>query len=114
MKMYPELCREILLRTEETEGFPPLKHYEVEGFSADEVGYNSLMLNKARLLEVLDARSRDNLWGYYPKHLTPSGHDFLKRAKDNRMWTKALDHLKANSIPLTLEAIKLALSQGWV
>lgn len=81
MKMHPELCREILRRTEETEGLPPMKHYEIEGFSADDVGYNCLMLNRAGLLEVVDARHRDNLWGYYPKHLTPSGHDFLKKSQ---------------------------------
>lgn len=111
MKLYPELCLEILRRTEETEGLPPLGHYENEGFSEDEVGYNCLKLHEAGLLEVLDARSRDSLWGYYPKYLTSDGHEFLAKAAISNNWTKVTDRIKKSGDPLTLESIRLALSQ---
>ncbi len=111
MKLYPELCLEILRRTEETEGLPPPRHYEIEGFSGDEVGYNCLKLNEAGLLEVWDARSRDDLWGYYPKYLTSDGHEFLTKAASSNNWTKVTDRIKKSGGPLTLETIRLALSQ---
>lgn len=113
MKLYPELCLEILRRTEEAEGLPSLRHFEIEGFSGEEVGYNCLKLKEAGLLEVLDARSRDNLWGYHPKYLTSDGHEFLARAESFNNWTKVTARIKRSGDPLTLETIRLALSQEW-
>ena len=111
MKLHPELCLEILRRTEEMEGLPPLRHYEIEGFSGDEVGYNCLKLKEAGLLEVQDGRSRDNIWGYCPKYLTSEGHEFLAKAANSNNWARAIDRIKRSGDSLTIQTIKLALSQ---
>ena len=112
MKMYPELCKEILRRTEQLDGFPSLEHYDIEGYSDDEVGYNCGKLTEEGLLIIVDARSRDNLYGFYPRELTLAGHKFLENAMNDHKWTKALDYVKRNGLTLTLEAIRIALSQG--
>lgn len=112
MKMYPELCKEILRQTEESEGLPTLRHFDIEGYTEDSIGYHCLLLGEAGLLKITDARDRDDHWAYFPKRLTLKGHEFLTTAKNDTVWKKAIEHFRKNGIPVTLTALQIALSQG--
>ena len=92
MKRDLDLCRTILLRTEEIEGHPGrLKLPEIEGFSEDQIGYHVYLLQDAGLLQAYDARDRDTMWGYYPSHLTWAGHEFP--ARNDTIWEQAKEDI---------------------
>ena len=112
MKRDIELCRTILLLTEEMEGpRGRLELPESEGHSKDQIGYHVYLLQDAGLLKAYEARSRDNQWGYYPSHLTWAGHEFLDAARNDTIWEKAKEQIMKKAGVLTVEALKLTLPE---
>lgn len=112
MKRDLDLCRTILLRTEEIEGHPGrLKLPEIEGFSEDQIGYHVYLLQDAGLLQAYDARDRDTMWGYYPSHLTWAGHEFLDAARNDAIWKQAKEDIMKKAGVVTVEALKLILPE---
>ena len=113
MKRDWELCREILLQTEENSDPSGMAIYlEIEGYSDVEIGYNTYLLGDAGLLEVADGfRTMHAPWRYMPLNLTWEGHEFLDAARNESVWKKALETIGEKGIPVTFELLKLALPE---
>lgn len=80
--------------------------------SQSQIRYHIYLLQDAGLLVARDARSRDNLWSYYPSHLTWEGHEFFDAARNDTNWKKTKEHImeKAGG-GVTVEALKLMLPE---
>ena len=110
MKRDWELCREILILTEE---MPEDKHRlnvfassELEGFTEREIGYHVHLLHEAGLLEVMEARTLNNPFLLFPKFLTMAGHDFLEATRNETVWKKTLAFVKSKGGSVTLDIVK--------
>ena len=93
-----ELCRMILLRTEEvltSEKPRGPSNYVFEGFSNDLVAYN-IKINFDRNLILAKERSEwdRNMLRYWPVAITKKGVAFLEAAKDENLWSKAVETVK--------------------
>ena len=113
MKRELELCREIMLQTEEN--LDPLGmaiHIEISGYSEVEIGYNTYLLGDAGLLEVADGfRSMNAPWRYMPLNLTWEGHEFLDASRNESVWKKALETIGEKGLPVTFELLKPVLPE---
>ena len=110
MKRDWELCREILILTEE---MPEEKHRldvfassELEGFTERQIGYHVHLLHEAGLLEAMEARTMNNPFLLFPRFLTMAGHDFLEATRNDSVWDKTLEFVKSKGGSVTLEIIK--------
>lgn len=98
MKRDLELCRQIMLKVEEH--YHPtnaMVYVELDGFTADEIGYNTSLLIQAGLVEEWGAggRSMNNQYECFASNLTWKGHEFLDNARNDNVWNKALAEIKA-------------------
>jgi hypothetical protein len=83
---------------------------EVEGRSADEVGYHLRLLWKGGFIEAIDATSiSDRAPRIVPTSLTWQGHEFLDLARNDTNWHKAKSRILDQGQALTLEAMKTVL-----
>ncbi|MCX6634298.1 MAG: DUF2513 domain-containing protein [Acidobacteria bacterium] len=83
---------------------------EVEGRSADEMGYHLWLLWKGGFIEAIDATSiSDCAPRMIPTYLTWQAHDFHDLARDDTNWHKAKSWILDRGQALALEAMKLVL-----
>ena len=88
MKRDLDLGRKILLKLEELPYNLGGHHFELEGYSPDQINYHLTLLEEAGLIEAINVSSHDGI-GWLPQRLTWSGHDFLEASKDESRWEKA-------------------------
>ena len=98
MKRDMDLIRAILLKIEsEAHGRAP-DTLEIDGYTQEEIGYHATLLGEAKLAEVFDITTFQDL---SPKakiiRLTWQGHEFLDSARENSTWNQAKD-LIANKV----------------
>lgn len=110
MKRDWELCRKILILTEE---MPENAHRlnvfassEFEGLTEREIGYHVHLLHEAGLIEVMEARTMNNPFLLFPRYLTWAGHDFLEATRNETVWKKTLEFVKGKGGGMTLEILK--------
>lgn len=104
-----DFVRKILLVLE-ARGPEPATIPEVEGRSADEVGYHLWLLWKGGFIEAIDATSMADLTPrIIPTSLTWQGHEFLDLARNKTNWNKAKSWILDKGQALTLEAMKVVL-----
>jgi hypothetical protein len=89
-----ELVRSILLIVEQHEHGNAPGDLEVEGYTADKIGYHCHLIGQAGLADVADLTTRGSNG---PKarilRLTCVGHEFLDAARDSTVWEKAKSRL---------------------
>lgn len=92
-----ELCRQIMLKVEEH--YSPtvaIVHVELDGFTADEIGYNTSLLIQAGLVEEWGKgfSNMNNQYECFASNLTWRGHEFLDNARNDNVWNKAKEEIK--------------------
>lgn len=110
MKRDIELVREILAALEELESFDEPVIPNIPDRSKHEVVYHIKLLSEAGLIEAQNW-STDGGPEWVATSLTSSGHDFLDAARSNTIWEKAKSIVVDQGSVLTIEALKVALSQ---
>ena len=102
------LIRQILFAVDASEEDPRgWVTLEMPGSSVKEVSYHVMLLGQAGLLDVQDASAMgENGFQYYPKSLTWDGHDLLDAIRDEGIWSRVREKLKAVGGTTTLELLK--------
>ena len=108
MKRNVDLCRRIMLETEEHEEPASWINLEIEGFSEEQVTHHVRLLYEAGLLEAQDLSTMGGI-DWRPKRLTSLGHDFVEAARNDSRWEQAKETINIRSHPVTLDAIKAEL-----
>ena len=109
-----ELCREILRRLRvkpETSHYLAYSDFEDLGHSKEKFGYHVFLLNDAGLILALESNNPIRMDGYRPAAITWTGQDFLEAAQKDSIWTKAFEYIEDKGTVVTLEVLKLALSE---
>ena len=105
-----ELCKLIVLWLEGWLDRGMTTHFYFEGYTFATIFYNTKKLNNAGIVKVYGPRKVErNLTGYWPTELTPHGREFLKAAKDETRWKKAIETVEAQGGATTLGPLKDAL-----
>lgn len=90
MKRDLDLVRKILLWMEGSDHGTVHTEPQIEGFSAEQVGYHVHLMGQAGLITALDITTNgDHSPNALPSSLTWAGHDFLDAVKDDTLWEKA-------------------------
>jgi Hypothetical protein (DUF2513) len=111
MRKDVDLIRLILLQVEgETQ-------VDLSSYSADQINFHKALIKEGGLAEGIvsystakDARSDIPDLAVLTR-LTWDGHEFLDKAKSEKTWAKAKDLVQRNGATLSLEAMKIALSE---
>jgi hypothetical protein len=90
MKRDMDLVRQILISLEEhTHGWAP-QDLQIEGYSAEQIGYHVYLMDQAGLLVGTDVTASDSespVWE--PLYLAWAGHEFLDASRENGRWKQA-------------------------
>lgn len=107
MKRDMELCRKILFAIEERYVDAAIYNLKIEGYSQEEISYNSGLLFDAGLISAYKSQNADNhLYMFAVGHLTWEGHDFLDKIREDTIWNKTKKVIKDKLLPMTLDIIK--------
>lgn len=110
MKRDIELARDILVALEELDSFDEPVIPDIPDRSKHEVVYHIKLLSEAGLIDAQNW-STDDGPEWVATSLTSAGHDFLDAASNNTIWEKAKSIVVERGSALTIEALKIALSQ---
>jgi len=108
-----DLIRQLLFRMENhSEGFAPRK-YDVEGYTADQVGYHIWLLGQAGLMKVAEVTSAASSGPVaIPKNLTWEGHDFIAAARSDTTWSHAMEKARSVGGALSMAVFKQLLESA--
>ena len=112
-----ELCRNILLRTEEvlaSDGPKGPSNYEFAGDNKNMVGYNIEALHHEGLVEARIPSERTGQWACWPVSLTVKGQVFLDAVRNENVWKEAVEQVKARGVNLTLKEMEKMLEEVWM
>jgi len=101
----------LLLLEKEGEGSIDLSKY-----SKDQINYHLALLIEANLLEgkvhyssAMNKDVPDKIW---VKRITWDGHEFLDKARNDKIWDKAKEIIKNKGASISLQAIMIALEKA--
>ena len=105
-----DLCRKILFEIESWPTTVGPRNVEIEGYTDEELGYNTWLLAEEGLIEGKETTGiGQRVHSYRPRCLTPWGHDFLEHARNETRWKTAKDKLVSTGGPMTIQAMKTIL-----
>ena len=111
-----DLCRKILLRTEEVMASNRPKgpsNYEFEGYSPETVEHNIRKLNDNDFISVkVGSEQRRGTLNYWPRLLYDKGFEFIEVARDEEVWKEALEQIEIRGVNPTLKKVKKILLGG--
>lgn len=98
-----ELMRTLMLRFEQgDDSIPP-------GVSPMDAAYNVEQLRLAGLLDAVvtwaPSPGKRRPVKFIVNDITPAGHDFIAAVKNEQIWAKITEDLRAKSIPLTIDLV---------
>lgn len=95
MKRDMDLIRKLLLAVEANEHAAAPQKIEIDGYTAEAIGYHAFLLGEAGLADVVSSTHHQR---ESPEarilHLTWAGHDFLDTARENQAWEQARDMIE--------------------
>lgn len=107
MKRDMDLVRQILMAAESQEAGYASGNPEVDGYSAEQIGYHVYLMEQAGLVEAADASASDSSSPYaILLSIKWKGHDFLDAAKSNTVWALAKEKAKTVGGSLTFDLLK--------
>ena len=111
-----DLCRKILLRTEEVMGSNKSKspaNYEFEGYGPEMIEFNIRKLHDNELIIARERKEkRRGVINCWPKRLYAKGLAFLDAARDEKVWKEALKQLEVRGANPTLKRVKRILLEN--
>lgn len=110
MKRDLDLIRKLILAVEDLPTGSVLSDIQIDGYSAEQIGYHSYLVVDASLAEGLDVgTSTDTSPNWQIMNLTSAGHDFADSARDEGNWKKATSIVKSKTGGATLDVVKEVL-----
>lgn len=113
-----DLCRRILLRTEEVMGSNRPRgpeNYQFEGYGPDMVEYNIRKLHDNELISARERKEkRRGVINCWPELLYDKGLTFIDSAREDVVWKKALEkiEMRGNGSQPTLKKMRVALREA--
>ncbi len=111
-----DLCRKILLRTEEVMGRNKPKspaNYEFEGYGPEMIEFNIRKLHDYELIIARERKEkRRGVINCWPEKLCDKGLDFIEAARDEKVWEEALKQIEERGVNPTLKRVKKILLGG--
>ena len=108
-----DLCRKILLRTEEVMGSNKPKspaNYEFEGYGPEMIAFNIRKLHDSDLIIARERKEkRRGVINCWPELLYDKGVDFLDAVRDEAVWKEALEQIEVRGVNPTLKRVKKIL-----
>ncbi len=110
MKRDFELVRQLLLKLEGEESV------DLSSYTQEQLNYHKALIKEAGFAEGIihypstlrtDVPDRAIL-----KRLTWKGHEFLDKAKNDKVWNKAKTIIKEKGVSLSLDALQIALGEA--
>jgi hypothetical protein len=96
-----ELIRTLLLRFERDDTSIP------DGYTQEQVAYHVKQMKLFGLVdaEVIEAPSPGKLkpHSFIVRDLTPEGHDFIAKIRNDTLWSKIKAEVASRGVPLTLD-----------
>ena len=112
-----DLCRKILLRTEEVMGSDRPKgpdNYYFEGYDFGMVEYNLRKLYDYGAICVRERIERyQGVLNYWPVLLYDKGLAFIEAARNDEIWNRALEQIEERGVQPTLKRAKRILLAVW-
>jgi len=110
MQWHTDLARAILLQVEKNPYVNAPTTPKVEGYNNDQISYHIMLLAEAGLIKAMNCSTGLGVqWA--ATRLTYDGHEFLEKARSESVWQKAKALALDRAGTLSLEAIKIALSE---
>ena len=112
MKRDMDLIRKIVLHMEDAPtGFAP--SMEIDGYTAEQIGYHAYLIVDAGLANGTDGTSFDSTGpDYMLNHLTSAGHDFADSARPQFIWDDVIADMRNNGIvSATIDVLKKLLDK---
>lgn len=109
MKRDMDLFRKVLLKEEEFPAYHIWSGNEIESYMPEQVGHHLELAMDAGF--IIGKRVTDEGENFLIERLTYAGHEFLDAARQDTLWQKAKQIVLKNAGTLTVEALKIALSQ---
>ena len=113
-----DLCRRILLRTEEVMGSNRPRgpeNYQFEGYGPEMVEFNIRKLHDNKMICARERREkRRGVINCWPEILYDRGLDFLEATRDEKIWNAAMEEMRdrgRNDTP-TLTRMRIALMEA--
>ncbi len=88
---------------------------DLSSYNQDQVNYHKALIKEAGFVEgIIHYRSgiTDIPDCVILKRLTWEGHEFLDKAKNDKVWNKAKSIIKEKGVSLSLDALKIAISEA--
>ena len=102
-----ELCKAIMLWTENWLGRDLTTPFDLEGYTPQNIFYNTRRLFNVNLILVSRPQKVDrNMVGYWPVGITPHGRNFIKAAQDEKRWAKAVAAFREHNETNRSETLK--------
>ena len=112
MKRDLDLVRKILAAMEATDRGFYARTPEIDGYTAEEIGYHAHLMAEAGFITAVDATDMSSgSPNAIPMALTWAGHDFLDSIKDDSIWNKAKEVAIKPMAGLAFEVLKEWLKQ---
>ena len=110
MKRDMDLVRKILLAMEDCDsGFAP-RNLEIEGYTAEMIGYHIFLMNEAGLIHASVVTCHGSKGPVaLPLYMTWAGHDFLDACRDEGLWQKAKNKIGEQVESAPFDVIKMVL-----
>jgi Hypothetical protein (DUF2513) len=111
MQRNMDLARAVLLELEKCPFKGGWHNISVEGQSEEDVSYHISLLYETGFIDAIDLTTMGSPHPEWKaKTITWEGHEFLDASRDNTRWERAKVVIKEKGGALTLEALKLVLS----
>ena len=108
-----DLCRKILLRTEEVMGSNKPKgpdNYLFEGYGPEMVEFNLRKLHDYEAICVRERKEkRSGVINVWPLLLYDKGLEFIVATRDEAVWKEALEQIEVRGVNPTLKRVKKIL-----
>ena len=108
-----DLCRKILLRTEEVMGSDRPKgpdNYHFEGYDLEIVEFNLRKLHDYGAISVRERIERyRGVLNYWPVLLYDKGLAFIEATRNDEVWNRALEQIEESGVQPTLKRVRAIL-----
>jgi hypothetical protein len=102
-----DLIRKLLLAVEAKATGYAFDDIQIESYTREQIGYHSFLLIDAGYAQGIDVTTHDDTspnWKIL--NLTSRGHDFVDAARNESIWRKGLETVKAKGLSVTLDLMK--------
>lgn len=105
------LVRNILLQIESQEsGYAPVD-FVIDGYNQEQIHYHAYIMIQGGLIEgIIYTNFSSQSPQAIPKNLTWAGHEFIKTARNDTLWKKAMDTVQEKGGAITIAVLSQLLS----